>query len=345
MNRNSLLLGSLALAALAASADAQVAFANFDNQPEGAYGPVFQENGFTFFDLDQDNGNGAGAPFNLDDFSITLAGQPAFGAPNCLDWGAIGVGGVGTVGRIKRLKISTPWPSEKVQVLFYVLPSLAAGNTITAQALSNGVVVDTDNRTIPTVNTYVPITMVVEGASIDEVRILGSGPNQNGAFFACIDRVRADAQPVGTVFCLGDGSNGPCPCGNEGATGQGCKNTSGQGATMEAFGSTSLSDDELIVTGAGMPSNVTALLFSGPADIGAGVPLGDGLRCVGGSIKRIEVRTTNATGAVTYDDQVLSGAGWVPGTEGKYQVWFRDPGSFCGSGFSTSQGLKIVTTL
>lgn len=344
MNRTSLLVASIALGALASSAGAQVRFANFDNLPEGSYGPVFQENGFTFFDLDQDNGNGPGASFNLDDFSITLSGEPAFGPPNCLDWGALSVGGIGTVGRIKRLRISTPWPSERVQVLLFVLPSLAAGNTITMQAHSNGVIVDTDNRVIQSSAGYVPITMVVDGASIDEVRIIGSGPSQNGAFFACIDRVRADAQPVGAVFCLGDGTNGLCPCGNEGAAGQGCKNTSGQGATMEAFGSTSLSDDSMIVTGAGMPNSVPALLFSGPADIGAGLPLGDGLRCVGGSIRRVEVRFTSASGAVAYDDQVLSTAGWAPGVEGKWQIWFRDPSGFCGSGFSTSQGLKIVTT-
>ena len=268
MNSTTLLAAAALLGALASTADAQVAFANFDNQPEGEYGPVFQENGFTFFDLDQDDGNGVGNNFNLDDFSATLANQPAFGPPNCLDWGPVPLPSTtGTVGRIKSMKISTPFPSRKVQVLFFVLPSVAAGNTITARGYSNGVLVDTDNRVIPTTNVYVPITMVVEAGAIDEVRIEGSGPNQNGAFFACIDRVRADAQPVGTFFCPGD--TGDCPCGNDGLPDAGCKNSSGNAGSLAAFGSTSLSVDQLIMSGAGMPSNVPALLFSGAAELSA----------------------------------------------------------------------------
>ena len=142
---------------------------------------------------------------------------------------------------------------------------------------------------------------------------------------------RALAQPQG----FGDGSSGPCPCGNASpaGSGAGCLNSTGQGAKLAASGLPSVSADTLQLSGLGMPATATALYFQGTGALSPGLAAGDGLRTAGGTILRLGA-VSNVGGASSFPPSggtALSVAGGVPagGTTLVYEVWYRDPAAFC----------------
>ncbi len=151
-----------------------------------------------------------------------------------------------------------------------------------------------------------------------------------------------------TSFCSGDGSGTACPCGNAGAAGNGCASSiSAAGARLSASGIASIGNDTFVLAGSLMPDSA-ALYFQGSLQIagGMGVLFGDGLRCVGGTIIRLDTKI-NAGGASTYP-----GAGDAPisvkgansaGAARNYQVWYRNAAAFCtGSTFNLTNG--VATT-
>ncbi|MBK7877656.1 MAG: hypothetical protein IPJ77_18365 [Planctomycetes bacterium] len=172
----------------------------------------------------------------------------------------------------------------------------------------------------------------------------GSGPDLyvGGAFYSAgtiASRGIAEwfgCGPPGVPFCSGDGSASPCPCGSVGASGNGCPNAiNPAGANLTATGSADASVDSIVLVGTGMRSS-TALYLQGMTrdNGGAGTPLFDGLRCVGGAIVRLAVKL-NVNGASQYPDvgnPSVSVRGAVPAGGGArhYQVYYRDAAAaFC----------------
>jgi hypothetical protein len=148
-------------------------------------------------------------------------------------------------------------------------------------------------------------------------------------------------------FCFGDGTGAACPCGNNGATGQGCANSvHGTGATLASTGAASTLDDSLILQTSGMPGNATCVFLQGTT-AGSAVVFGDGLRCVGGTLIRLGVKTASG-GSASYPgvgDLPVSVKGAVPTNGGMraYQAWYRDnDATFCTSAtFNISSGLIV----
>ena len=160
---------------------------------------------------------------------------------------------------------------------------------------------------------------------------------------------------VGTRFCAGDGTGTPCPCGNESdpALGNGCENKHGQGATLDGTGSASVAADDLSLsvtftmsTQTFPPKGEAILLFAGDARIngGLGLPLGDGLRCVGGNVRRLGVRFgTPYRGIGIWGPGLAAQLGVGAGDTRYFHAWYRDPiGSPCGSSFNTTNALELV---
>jgi len=157
---------------------------------------------------------------------------------------------------------------------------------------------------------------------------------------------------AGLLYCFGDGSGTPCPCGNESlpADQVGCRSSLGIGGKLRAGGNSSLSADTLVLSGNQMP-NSSALYFQGTTQQsgGLGSTFGDGLRCVGGSIVRLGTKA-NSAGASQYPsglDTSVSTRGLVsaPGTR-TYQVWYRNAAAFCTSStFNLSNGVQVTWTL
>jgi hypothetical protein len=150
-------------------------------------------------------------------------------------------------------------------------------------------------------------------------------------------------------FCFGDGSSGPCPCGNNSApsSNEGCANSSGAGAMLSGSGIPSIANDTLLLTGTNLmpPNGAVCIFIQGTATISA-VPFGAGLRCFSGGLTRIAVRPVIASTSqcgfpVT---ATVSSLGGVIGPGFRtYAVYYRDvPWSSCpGISFNVTNGLNV----
>ncbi|MDP6763497.1 MAG: hypothetical protein QF903_15455 [Planctomycetota bacterium] len=156
---------------------------------------------------------------------------------------------------------------------------------------------------------------------------------------------------LGTIFCFGDGGGTACPCGNQndGSTFDGhagCANgTSPGGAAMRGSGTESIGAGDAILEGSALEPGQPGLYFQGDNALGggAGVPFGDGLRCIGGGVVRLEVAFATPTGYSRTSVDVAAEGGAVAGETKVYQLWYRNPSvSPCGSGFNLTNGFSIT---
>jgi hypothetical protein len=142
-------------------------------------------------------------------------------------------------------------------------------------------------------------------------------------------------------ICLGDGLDVACPCGNESTPGdrEGCANSSGRGARLSGSGSPSLSSDTLLLALEGSTPTSAGVYVQGSVAI-APVAFGDGLRCVGGALLRLYVRTAQAgtssapsPGDPSVSAQSAAKGDVIPaGSSRVYQVIYRDVSpTFCPS--------------
>jgi hypothetical protein len=151
--------------------------------------------------------------------------------------------------------------------------------------------------------------------------------------------------PLVYSYCAGDGSGSACPCGNNGAPGAGCQNSTGTGAVLSALGAPSVGNDTLTLSCGGMPAGTTAFLYQGTTNLGTGVIFGDGLRCVGGAIVRLHSQI--APGGTATWPQVGQAPLSVEGSTSAndlryYQAWYRNSASYCTpSTFNVSGGLSV----
>ncbi len=147
------------------------------------------------------------------------------------------------------------------------------------------------------------------------------------------------------VYCVGDGTGNGCPCLNEGGAGQGCANSTGLGAILGVSGSNSVSAADLVLEGSNLAPSQPGLYFQGNNAVNGGIgnPFGDGLRCAGGDVRRLQVRFANGSGVSSTTANIAVGGAVSAGQTKRYQIWYRDPaGSPCGSGFNFSNGLEIT---
>ncbi|MBK7645032.1 MAG: hypothetical protein IPJ19_18630 [Planctomycetes bacterium] len=157
-----------------------------------------------------------------------------------------------------------------------------------------------------------------------------------------------------SAFCFGDGTQATaCPCANNGAAGRGCQNSASTGgAQLLASGSTS--PDTLVLSSDGELPSVLTIFLQGNAALATPAVFGDGVRCVGGSLKRLYTKNAvagTATAPAPGDPSVSARSAALgdtigSGTQRWYQAYYRDPNlSFCaappGSSWNVSSGLRI----
>ena len=158
-------------------------------------------------------------------------------------------------------------------------------------------------------------------------------------------------QPAQTSFCSGDGSSGPCPCGNAGQPGTGCAHSQGAAARLAAYGTTV--PERVVLAVHGELSDALTVFLQGSATVPAS-PFGDGLRCIGGELLRLNV--TNASNgdayypACPFPASILArsaelGDPIAPGATRYYMTYFRDPSAvFCPAGgtFNASNAIALT---
>ena len=146
-------------------------------------------------------------------------------------------------------------------------------------------------------------------------------------------------------YCFGEA----CPCGNDDPR-AGCANGSERGALLESCGSTSVADDDLVLTTTNLPWNSPAQLFMGAGR--ADAPFGDGLFCVSGGgtgLFRYGVEHPARLRRVSYGPGLVasSHAGFhalghiTAGQTWNFQAWYRSAEP-CGSGFNMSNAVAVT---
>ena len=127
------------------------------------------------------------------------------------------------------------------------------------------------------------------------------------------------------------------PCGNEDPIG-GCRNAAGEGARLHLLSDTSAGNFFLPswkVSGRRLPPGAVHTLFVGTFP--KSLPFGDGILGVGGQGLRFPVQLADEDGATLIPlDQAP-----LPALPCYMQLWYRDPGGPCGSGFNLSNAVEV----
>jgi len=197
----------------------------------------------------------------------------------------------------------------------------------------------------------------VLGTSTPELRLLGVTQASAGNYDVVVTgdcgpvtsqaaALTVGAAPLGVVRCSGDGTDPGCPCGNDKDEGEGCENSTGDGARLVGAGSSSIAAADAALTVDRCPSNVSGILFMGGNVLNGGVGnwFGDGLLCTT-PIKRFGVQNSGSTGTLTLlDPAALAPSQISPGATRVFQAWYRDVSGPCGSGWNTSNGYQVTFT-
>lgn len=139
-----------------------------------------------------------------------------------------------------------------------------------------------------------------------------------------------------------------CPCQNTDPIG-GCKNSTWVGAYLGGSGSASISADDLTLSAFNLPPNSFGRIFMGTSM--NGISFGDGLLCVspGAALVRYPVAGIGAEGRLTLGPglQAYAASNFGPGAQisagstWTFQAHFRDVFGQCGTGFNTTNALRV----
>ena len=157
----------------------------------------------------------------------------------------------------------------------------------------------------------------------------------------------------GTPVCLGDGSGASCPCGNAGAGGEGCANSTGKGAVLTAAGSSS----GALLTASGIPSvsNDTLSLTASQVPIAPGffmagtlTPGGmdgeifqNGLRCINPN-QRLQKLNNGGTIPLPSAPSISMLTSAAPGDTQYFQYWYRNGTGLCSAGINSTNALEVT---
>ena len=153
---------------------------------------------------------------------------------------------------------------------------------------------------------------------------------------------------VGQAFCY-CASPGLGPCQNDATSAAGCKNSTAGDGLLQAFGSTSVSADDLFLLASGLPVGslcITALGFS-KANGGFGNPLGNGRICLSGPLYYLTpYPTSDASGSAIFGPCITHGSPDAIGVTTYFQTWYQDFGasSPCNANYNFTQALEITFT-
>lgn len=153
--------------------------------------------------------------------------------------------------------------------------------------------------------------------------------------------------PQYPTFCTG--GPGKCPCGNDndGSNGgAGCASSiAGGGATLTASGTNSIVAGDLVLLGGHVDPLRPTLFFQGDNALngGQGFLFGDGLRCVGAPVIRLQTVWPDATGSAITTIDLAAAGGVTSGDTKRYQLWYGDTQPTpCGMGFNLTNAVEVV---
>jgi hypothetical protein len=155
-------------------------------------------------------------------------------------------------------------------------------------------------------------------------------------------------------MCYGDGTFAPCPCHNSGAAGHGCQNSAGMGGALLSSTGTTIPDTFTLLSSF-EPTTALTIFIIGDMLTQSPILFGDGIRCAGGNLLRLYVKTAGggmATAPQAGDPSISQrsanlGFPIPPGSVRYFQTYYRDGlQSFCpppsGSSFNVANVLRVI---
>jgi subtilisin family serine protease len=180
-----------------------------------------------------------------------------------------------------------------------------------------------------------------------------SGQTLTGGILNLAEAIAPGSTQAGTPYCSANAGDPSvttlCPCANQGAPGNGCRNSSvTAGARVLTSGVPAL--DNVVFTTFGETATATSIVLQGDTSAAIGVVFGDGIRCVDGNLKRLYLKTA-VNGSITAPQggdlsvklqSAFLGDPIAPGSTRYYQVYYRDPNTvFCPDGFNATNAQAI----
>lgn len=230
------------------------------------------------------------------------------------------------------------------------LYALHGENVNEVEVLSLASVAVGSERKLVAVATYAPPTGMPAGTNLEGLALVSSADCASGerSLFLTIDdggptslvRFRefpcCESAPASQNVCAGDGSTAlACPCGNSGGQANGCANSrAAAGARLDACRTNTASGPELLASGT--PPNALVFFVASSTLASGGLPLGDGVHCIGGSLQRLRARSALAgvsrLGPSAGDPTLAALANATPGSSVYFQAFYRDVNpTFCTS--------------
>jgi archaellum component FlaF (FlaF/FlaG flagellin family) len=145
-----------------------------------------------------------------------------------------------------------------------------------------------------------------------------------------------DAAGFTSLCDPGNGDVIACPCSNPPSEKlRGCDNSAATGgASLTASGAAYVSSDDLVFTTSGEKPTATSILLQGDVSVPAGVVYGQGVRCVGGVLRRLFTKIASGGSITAPDFAALDptitersgslGDPILPGESRWYLVFYRD---------------------
>jgi len=155
----------------------------------------------------------------------------------------------------------------------------------------------------------------------------------------CQVTIVGDPDPLGGEFCHGDST---CP--NGVLSFGGCSNSNGVAGVLTAWGWI-VHPESITLQATGLFPNQPCMFFQGNNTInnGNGLPFGDGLRCIGLGLIRLQTVIPWGAGEADTDNIVLFQEGGVQqGDVRHYQCWYRDSASTTNAGFNLTNAVTIA---
>ncbi len=140
-------------------------------------------------------------------------------------------------------------------------------------------------------------------------------------------------------FCPGDGSAGPCPCGNESAPGAraGCLHSEGLGASII---SNRLPFDRVRLNLESLPRNAGSAVF---VSMGTQAPAASfgGLSCLAAPAARLPVVFADGNGSGSVVEELVGTGGFLAGMTVFAQAAYRDPNAAAGCQVNFTSGVAF----
>jgi len=203
--------GTLSFGAISSGAIAAVA--TFDSLSEGTAGTTLTDGGITFFDLDQRLAD------SIPSFSIESATpelfDSSFSAPNYLSFGGFAEGEEFGFGRFGSTRITAGTTGTSASLDLFSLLFSPSNNALTLEALLGETVVASTSVALsafePIGDGLVRQTVAIADVTFDQLRLIASGPDDDGVAFVGIDNVRIEEttrvpEPVSVASILAIGA-------------------------------------------------------------------------------------------------------------------------------------------